>query len=120
MQPFTLDNCLGWKHQFQVFLATDNSRLGERKKLRLFLDCLGAEGLAIACKLFPELRNYKTRTAKKTVTFAQVWWQFNEHCWLKYNPQSDPSKDLLQDRAKLLQICEQEMDQVSEKYNWLS
>lgn len=112
MQPFTVDNWLEWKHQFQVFLATRNNRLGESRKLTLFLDCLGAEGLAVVYKLFPKLRSNK-RKAKKTVSFAQVWWQFNEHCWLKYNPERDPFKDSLEeDRAKLQQICEEEVDEV--------
>lgn len=111
MKPWNKHRWPEWKNQFQLFLATLH-HLEDGQKVTLFRDSLGPDGLAIACKLFPELENYNA-TAKDSRTFALVWWQFHEHCWARYIPRSEPAKDLLKDRMKLRQICGELMEKVS-------
>lgn len=111
MLHWNLHNWPEWKHQFQLFLATLD-HLEDSQKLTLLCYSLGPDGLAIACKLFPELAN-RNPTASKSVAFATVWWQFNEHCWARYSPQIDPLKDLQVERNQLKQICDEAMGKVS-------
>lgn len=112
MQPWTMHKWREWKHQFQFFLATLDQPLEDAQKVTLFRDSLGADGLAVACKLFPELINYNAR-AKGSHTFAQIWWQFHEQCWTSHRTDSDPASDLLEDRRNLRQICDDAMEKVS-------
>lgn len=107
MQPLDVHNWLAWKQQFQVFLASKD-HLEDYQKVEIFLDSLGADGLAIAFKLYPELVHYKSAS----VTFDRVWWQFNDHCLSMKSQQTDPAKDLLKDRENLQLICDQEKDEV--------
>lgn len=106
MLLWTMDNWPQWKHQFQIYVAT----LGNPdyvQKLIHFLEWLSPEGLAIAYKLFPQLVDYNL-TADESIRFDEVWWQFNEHCWARY--QYDPPgpwNDLLEDRMRLVEICEE-------------
>lgn len=94
-----------------MLLAT-HDHLEDSQKVILFLHNLGTDGFAIASKLFPKLVNYNV-TPDPSVTFAQVWWQFNEHCWTRSRPKPDPSKDLAEDRMRLLEICDEEGENVS-------
>lgn len=110
MQPWNKNNWLEWKHQFQVWLAI-LGELEDEQKTMLFLDCLGQEGRSIALKLFPQLGNFHL-TADASVTFDQVWWQFNEHCWTRYDTPTETSKDTDSDRMRLQEICNEAMDKV--------
>lgn len=111
MQPWNAHNWVQWKHQFQIWLATIG-QLADPQKIILFLDCLGPDGLAIVCKLFPQLVNFKF-IADSSITFAQVWWQFNEYCWARYSTQTETSKDTDADRMRLQQICDEAKEKVS-------
>lgn len=108
-QPWTMLKWPEWKHQFQFFLATLDQPLEDEQKVILFRDSLGPDGLAIACKLFPELVNYNAK-AKESHSFDLIWWQFHEHCWTRNSRDSDPSKE---DRMNLRRICDEAMEKVS-------
>lgn len=111
MKPLDVKNWLEWKHQFQILLASQDY-LEEATKLTLFLDNLGPDGRTLAFKLFPQLANFGS-TSTDSVTFAEVWWQFNEYFWLKKRHQSDLEKNFFEDKKKLQLILDQDLEEVS-------
>lgn len=50
-----------------------------RKKLAIFLNCLGKNGIALATAFFPQLNDFDSAAAKK-VTLDMICSRFNDHC----------------------------------------
>lgn len=66
-----------WKQSFQIYITANyGDVLPDRRKLALFLYCLGPAGLAMANKMFPQLIDFDSAAAKQ-VRFVNIWNKFN-------------------------------------------
>lgn len=57
----------------------DDRTLTDRKRLAIFLNCLGKDGIDVAASFYPHLNDFDSAEAKN-VTFDMVWSSFNSHC----------------------------------------
>lgn len=67
-----------WRQEFQILLETRDP-VPERKKLAIFLNCLGRAGIGLATAFFPQLKDFGAAEAEK-ITFDMVWSRFDDHC----------------------------------------
>lgn len=68
-----------WLQQFQIYLSATQDQLTDQKKLAIFLNCLGTDGIAVATSYFPSLIHFESAEAKN-VTLEMVCSRFNDHC----------------------------------------
>lgn len=69
-----------WRQQFEIYLlATHDEEVSGRRKLAIFLNCLGSDGIALANKLLPELKEFNS-VAAHAITFEQLWSLFDDMC----------------------------------------
>lgn len=68
-----------WQQQFQIYLLAIHDQVSERRKLAIFLNCLGPDGIAVATQFFPQLKDFQSVAAQE-ITFEQLWSLFNGLC----------------------------------------
>lgn len=103
-----------WRREFKIHLATTSDILDNEASLHLLLDTLGEEGCALVKSLFPQLKEESQGQTLDQLTFAEVWWRFNQHCLVKQDPLVEPNlKDnLLKERNELRRISSLEIEKV--------
>lgn len=68
-----------WRQQFQIYILAVHDQVPDRRKLAIFLNCLGSPGIAVATKYFPQLQDFDSVAAKE-ISFEQLWSHFDHLC----------------------------------------
>lgn len=63
-----------WRQQFKIYLLAIHDQVSERRKLAIFLNCLGPGGISLATKFVPELKEFDS----VAISFEQLWSLFDD------------------------------------------
>lgn len=67
-----------WQQQFKIYLLAIHDQVSDRRKLAIFLNCLGPAGIALATKFVPELKDIDS--VPDEISFDQLWSLFGDLC----------------------------------------
>lgn len=70
-----------WRREFQIYFSATYYHINvpDRRKLAIFLNNLGSDGIELASALIPELDDFDSPAARE-ITFDRVWTVMNDHC----------------------------------------